>query len=87
VHEAYLRLVGAADADRWQNRGHFFAACAEAMRRILVERARRKRRRRHGGGLQRVDLDELDLAVEQLPAGILALCIGSARTGRLPSRG
>ncbi len=50
VHEAYLRLVGPADERRWENRGHFFAAAAEAMRRILVEAARRKKRLRHGGG-------------------------------------
>jgi RNA polymerase sigma factor (TIGR02999 family) len=53
VHEAYLRLVGPADDQRWDNRGHFFAAAAEAMRRILVEAARRKKRLRHGGGLRR----------------------------------
>jgi RNA polymerase sigma factor (TIGR02999 family) len=57
VHEAYLRLVGDDDGPAWANRGHFFAAAAEAMRRILVEKARRKRRIRHGGGLRRVDLD------------------------------
>ncbi len=57
VHEAYLRLVGPADAERWDGRGHFFAAAAEAMRRILVEAARRKKREKHGGGLGRVDLD------------------------------
>jgi RNA polymerase sigma factor (TIGR02999 family) len=56
VHEAYLRLVGPADDQRWQNRGHFFAAAAEAMRRILVETARRKKRLRHGGGLRRGEL-------------------------------
>lgn len=57
VHEAYLRLV--ADADPlWENRAHFFAAAAEAMRRILVERARRKSRVKHGGGLLRASLDE-----------------------------
>src|SRR5271166_404397 len=50
VHEAYLRLVEPADAAQWQNRGHFFAAAAEAMRRILVESARRKAAARHGGG-------------------------------------
>src|SRR6476646_3599527 len=50
VHEAYLRLVGAPGGDRWDNRGHFFAAAAEAMRRILVEAARRKKREKHGGG-------------------------------------
>jgi RNA polymerase sigma factor (TIGR02999 family) len=56
VHEAYLRLVGPADNQRWENRGHFFAAAAEAMRRILVEAARRKKRLRHGGGVRRVEL-------------------------------
>jgi RNA polymerase sigma factor (TIGR02999 family) len=57
VHEAYLRLVG-DESRSWENRGHFFAAAAEAMRRILVENARRKRTIRCGGGLQRLDLDE-----------------------------
>jgi RNA polymerase sigma factor (TIGR02999 family) len=56
VHEAYVRLVSPADDDRWQGRGHFFAAAAEAMRRILIEKARRKKRLRHGGGRQQVDL-------------------------------
>src|SRR5262245_33212075 len=50
VHEAYLRLVGPADKGRWDGRGHFFAAAAEAMRRILVDAARRKQREKHGGG-------------------------------------
>jgi RNA polymerase sigma factor (TIGR02999 family) len=59
VHEAYLRLVGPADDRRWEGRGHFFAAAAEAMRRILVEAARRKGRVRHGGGQRRVDLDHV----------------------------
>jgi RNA polymerase sigma factor (TIGR02999 family) len=58
VHEAYLRLIGPADELRWDNRGHFFAACAEAMRRILVDAARRKRREKHGGGLERVELPD-----------------------------
>ena len=58
VHEAYLRLVG-GDPDRpWDGRGHFFAAAAEAMRRILVENARRRHRLKRGGGRGRVDLDE-----------------------------
>jgi RNA polymerase sigma factor (TIGR02999 family) len=57
VHDAYLRLLGADDAQKWNGRGHFFAAAAEAMRRILVENARRKQRVRHGGELQRIDLD------------------------------
>jgi RNA polymerase sigma factor (TIGR02999 family) len=62
VHEAYLRLVGGAADAGWNGRGHFFAAAAEAMRRILVERARRVGRVRHGGGRRRVDLDDVDLA-------------------------
>src|SRR5262245_49737447 len=58
VHEAYLRLVGPADEHRWDNRGHFFGAAAEAMRRILVESARRKARVRHGGQREQVPLSE-----------------------------
>jgi RNA polymerase sigma factor (TIGR02999 family) len=58
VHEAYLRLVDVERAQHWNSRGHFFAAAAEAMRRILVEQARRKGRVKHGGGQRRVDLDE-----------------------------
>ena len=68
VHEAYLRLVDVDDAKRqhWNGRGHFFAAAAEAMRRILVERARRGQRIRHGGGRRRVDLNQLDSVRLQL---------------------
>jgi RNA polymerase sigma factor (TIGR02999 family) len=66
VHEAYLRLVGPADERRWHDRGHFFAACAEAMRCILVESARRKQRVKHGGGRRRVPLQQD--AVAALPA-------------------
>ncbi|MEX2188870.1 MAG: ECF-type sigma factor [Pirellulales bacterium] len=62
VHEAYVRLVDVDKAQHWNSRGHFFAAAAEAMRRILVESARRKRRDKHGGQLQRVELDEIVLA-------------------------
>src|ERR1700722_18966407 len=58
VHEAYLRLVGTADGDRWDHRWHFFAAAAEAMRRILVETARRKKAAKHGGGLHRYDAND-----------------------------
>jgi RNA polymerase sigma factor (TIGR02999 family) len=58
VHEAYLRLVDVKQAQPWNSRGHFFAAAAEAMRRLLFEQARRKRRIRHGGEVQRIDLDE-----------------------------
>ena len=66
VHEAYLRLVGEGEEQRWDSRGHFFAAAAEAMRRILVENARRKRSVKHGGQRVRVDLDE-DLVVGDEP--------------------
>src|SRR5688572_10962858 len=73
VHEAYLRLVDVAKAQHWNSRGHFFAAAAEAMRRILVENARRKGRDKHGGGRQRVELDRLELAVELPVDHLLAL--------------
>jgi RNA polymerase sigma factor (TIGR02999 family) len=62
VHEAYLRLVGDQDEQQWNSRGHFFAAAAEAMRRILVERARAKLRHKRGGEWKRVDLDAAQLA-------------------------
>jgi len=63
VHEAWLKLVG-QQSRKWQDRNHFFAAAAEAMRRILVDNARRKRTLRHGGGQQRVELDDVKLLVE-----------------------
>jgi RNA polymerase sigma factor (TIGR02999 family) len=72
VHEAYLRLVGADQAPSWDSRGHFFAAAAEAMRRILVEAARRKRRLKHGGGRVR-EGDDQDLAAPERPERLLAL--------------
>jgi RNA polymerase sigma factor (TIGR02999 family) len=72
VHEAYLRLVGDEQAD-WQNRAHFFAAAAEAMRRILVERARRQARLRHGGGRRRQELDEAAATVLPVSIDLLAL--------------
>jgi RNA polymerase sigma factor (TIGR02999 family) len=68
VHEAYIRLVGKENRQQWENRGHFFAAAAEAMRRIVVERARSKRRQRRGGDWQRVDFDQLDQLVVDTPA-------------------
>ena len=73
VHEAYVRLVGVNEDQRWDSRGHFFAAAAEAMRRILVESARRKRARKHGGGLARLDLDDLALVAPELGEDLLAL--------------
>jgi RNA polymerase sigma factor (TIGR02999 family) len=72
VHEAWLRLAG-AQQEHWNSRGHFFAAAAEAMRRILVERARRRSAEKHGGGLRRVDLDQVDLAEEANSELLLAL--------------
>ena len=72
VHEAWLRLVGSGQ-ENWNNRGHFFGAAAEAMRRILVERARKKARFRHGGRLERVDLDRVLLAVQDNDDTILAI--------------
>jgi RNA polymerase sigma factor (TIGR02999 family) len=73
VHEAYLRLVDVEKAQHWNSRGHFFAAAAESMRRILVEGARRKGRDKHGGGRQRVPLDGLELAVALPVENLLAL--------------
>ncbi len=73
VHEAYLRLVEGAEAQRWDNRGHFFATAAEAMRRILVERARHKHSLKAGGGRQRVELADVELAVEGPGEELLAL--------------
>jgi RNA polymerase sigma factor (TIGR02999 family) len=73
VHEAYLRLVEGEEAHRWNSRGHFLAAAAEAMRRILVENARRKRTEKHGGLLQRQDLDDIDIAAPAPCQDLLAL--------------
>ena len=72
VHEAYIRLVG-SQAPGWKGRTHFFAAAAEAMRRILVENARRKKRLKYGGGRQKLDYDNLDVAIERLSDDIIAL--------------
>jgi RNA polymerase sigma factor (TIGR02999 family) len=73
VHEAYLRLVDVQKDQHWNSRGHFFAAAAEAMRRILVERARRKKSRKHGGDWQRVDLDSADVVCLLQPDELLSL--------------
>ena len=72
VHEAYLRLVG-DEPQSWDNRGHFFAAAAEAMRRILVNRARDKQRQKRGGGRRRVNLDQIELALDTPHDELLAL--------------
>jgi RNA polymerase sigma factor (TIGR02999 family) len=73
VHEAYLGLVGDGRGRRWEGRGHFFAAAAEAMRLILINRARDKGRLKRGGGWQRVDLDRAELGYETDSLDLLAL--------------
>lgn len=73
VHEAYLRLVGSGRPATWKSRGHFFAAAAEAMRRILIERARQKKTLKEGGGQPRVAIDQIDIAVEPPSIDLLAL--------------
>jgi RNA polymerase sigma factor (TIGR02999 family) len=73
VHEAYLRLVNVDQAQQWNSRGHFFAAAAEAMRHILVDRARRKRRPKHGGGRKRIELDDRVPAPPTAEEHLLAL--------------
>lgn len=71
VHEAFLRLIG--NEPNWDNRGHFFAAAAEAMRRILIDRARKKKRQKRGAGARRLELQDLDLAYEMPADELLAL--------------
>jgi len=72
VHEAYMKLVGDRDVS-WQNRAHFFAAAAEAMRRILIDHARKRKSEKRGGGMARVPITVVDLAAESDPDQILAL--------------
>jgi RNA polymerase sigma factor (TIGR02999 family) len=72
VHEAYIRLVGSEDQN-WKGRTHFFAAAAEAMRRILIDNARRKQRLKRGGAQQRVDLEKADITFENPSTNIIAL--------------
>jgi RNA polymerase sigma factor (TIGR02999 family) len=71
VHEAYLRLVDVEKAQHWDSRGHFFAAAAEAMRRILIDAARSKAAQKRGGARQRIDLNAADLATRAEPADLL----------------
>jgi RNA polymerase sigma factor (TIGR02999 family) len=73
VHEAYVRLVDVDKCQRWDSCGHFFAAAAEAMRRILVENARRKQRIKHGGQLERVEIEIADLPTRMAPEELIAL--------------
>jgi len=72
VHEAYIRLVGSNDGN-WSGRTHFFAAAAEAMRRILIENARRKQRLKHGADRQKIDLQDASIAIEEPSENIIAL--------------
>jgi len=78
VHEAWLRLCG-SDQQSWKNRGHFFGAAAEAMRRILIENARRKRAARHGGAHQRLDINDVEIAAEAKDDELLAISEALAR--------
>jgi RNA polymerase sigma factor (TIGR02999 family) len=73
VHEAYLRLVGSSGDDQWDHRGHFFAAAAEAMRRILVDAARKKQREKHGGDWTRIPLEAAQPAASDAREDLVAL--------------
>jgi RNA polymerase sigma factor (TIGR02999 family) len=83
VHEAYLRLVDVDTVQKWNSRGHFFAAAAEAMRRILIECARSKAREKRGGDWQRVDFEKLDVATSVSPDQLVALDDALIRLGAL----
>jgi RNA polymerase sigma factor (TIGR02999 family) len=83
VHEAYLRLVGTGEDQHWESRGHFFAAAAEAMRRLLIDNARRKQADKNGGGWQRHDLLEAELAVDSTGDELFAV---DAALSRLATR-
>jgi RNA polymerase sigma factor (TIGR02999 family) len=72
VHEAYIRLVG-PEAQNWNSRTHFFAAAAEAMRRILIDNARRKKRLKHGGGQQKIDLNDAEITANGPSTDLIAL--------------
>jgi RNA polymerase sigma factor (TIGR02999 family) len=86
VHEAWLRLVK-GEEHIWDSRGHFFSAAAEAMRRILIENARRKSRLRHGGGLERADLDQIELPSPMPTDELLALDEALNELERIDPRG
>jgi RNA polymerase sigma factor (TIGR02999 family) len=85
VHEAYLRLVDVDKAQQWNSRGHFFAAAAEAMRRILIEVARSKAREQRGGDWQRVDFEDLNAATSVSPDQLVALDDALVRLAELDS--
>lgn len=79
VHDAYLRIVGGDGEGHWDNRGHFFAAAAEAMRRILVDNARRKRRTKHGAGMLRHDLQDAEIIAPEVHENLISLDIALDR--------
>jgi RNA polymerase sigma factor (TIGR02999 family) len=86
VHEAYIRLLGDGKEQQWDGRAHFFAAAAEAMRRILIENARRKKRLKHGGELQRVELEAVELPMPMPDEELLALDEALDRLAAVDSR-
>jgi RNA polymerase sigma factor (TIGR02999 family) len=86
VHEAYLRLVAVQPAPHWNGRGHFFAAAAQAMRRILVENARCKHRLKRGGGAAREELDESHLVAPEVPDDLIALDEALAELAKVDPR-
>jgi RNA polymerase sigma factor (TIGR02999 family) len=86
VHDAYLRLVDADNQQRWDSRGHFFAAAAEAMRRILVDRARKRGAIRHGGSRNRVGLSDVDVTVDRPPPEIVTLSDALDRLAEIAPR-
>jgi RNA polymerase sigma factor (TIGR02999 family) len=81
VHEAYVRLVDVEKAQHWNSRGHFFGAAAEAMRRILINRARDKNRLKRGGHMRKIDLDKIEIALETPDDDLLALDEAMERLG------
>jgi RNA polymerase sigma factor (TIGR02999 family) len=83
VHEAFLRLFGSANQPSWESRNHFFGAAAEAMRRVLVEQARRKHRLKRGGDCQRVDLDDMEIAIDGPREDIITLDEALAKLAEL----
>jgi RNA polymerase sigma factor (TIGR02999 family) len=85
VHEAYMRLVGSEEPS-WDNRGHFFAAAAKAMRQILVEQARRKGSQKRGGDRKRVDVDDVEPAIDPPSADMLALHEALEQLERIDAR-
>jgi RNA polymerase sigma factor (TIGR02999 family) len=86
VHDAYLRLVGVEKAQHWDSRGHFFAAAAEAMRRILVDNAYRKKSLKRGGDLKRLNLDDIDPAIQPEDDDLLALNEALSRLAEVEPR-